>query len=375
MSSARPEAFVTAIGMTTAIGYDSRTSCASFRAGIKRLAELDYTEFFDDEENSNVQLIGCVADQHSIEAEEIGKMVVLASRGMRDVLTDSINSNRGDDPIGIHLVLPDYSLRSITDNDSEESEPEEETADERAARFVEACDKHLRNRLLAALGLEVNIKSWSVTFGGQVEFVSAMQAAIETLESGSVARSIVGGIDSLIEPASLEWAAHHHRLRTEDNANGFIPGEAAAFIQLEKHAVGGSRSQVGLNLATASRTDIGEPIPGSRLALSMRGAMDSGGDAPVGLVIGGLNGEFASANCWGHALTKLISDYPELSDAPIWHPAEAFGETGCASLGLSIGVAVNAFERNYSGCDVALAWTRTSNGDAGSVLLTANSGA
>ncbi len=80
------------------------------------------------------------------------------------------------------------------------------------------------------------------------------------------------------------------------------------------------------------------------------------GPSSVGMVIGDQNGEVNRAMDWGFALARLGQSFPDLGELPVWNPAEAFGETGCASTGLAIGVATQAFQRGYAGCDTALVY-------------------
>jgi 3-oxoacyl-[acyl-carrier-protein] synthase-1 len=66
--------------------------------------------------------------------------------------------------------------------------------------------------------------------------VRVFERAFERLASGQDEALLVGGIDSYFDPDVLEWLDREFRLHGPDAENGFIPGEAAAFVLLTTRA-------------------------------------------------------------------------------------------------------------------------------------------
>ena len=347
--------------MTTAVGRDAATTCASFRAGIKRASQLSYFELDGEGDEEPVSLLGFVAETAALEAEGLGKVVALGATALRDLLSQQRSPTGSAEPVGMYLVLPDLAGRLVKDG----SEPD---AVRSADTFVSSCNAHLRRRLITACGLDLNVGVWDCTFGAQTEYFAALRKAADALAEGKISRCIVGGIDSFIDPDSLTWALSSGRLLTDTNTNGFYPGEAAVFVQLEKGPVAQNAPVASIVLPMQEVHDSGGSV-GVNLASAIRAALVAGERETVGLIIGGLNGEFNRSNHWGHAVTRLAGEYPGVVGAPVWSPVEAFGETGCATVGLGIGLGIKAFERGYANTNEILLWALADSGRAGAMLL------
>jgi 3-oxoacyl-[acyl-carrier-protein] synthase-1 len=332
---------------------------------------------------------GHIAGLRAVEAEGIGKMIGLGVGALKD-LCESTKRNRHDTKLntGFYMVLPNYSLRQetfcdvekaiATDKSDYSSDSEEEDGEDslKSLRFADQCNRYLVDRLIRAIGIELNVKIQKNIYGDQCDFLIAIREAIDDLESGKVDRCIVGGVDSFLEPFSLEWAIKKNRLKGEDTPCGFLPGEAAVFIELQRSNSRGKIAEPVEAILTEPAFDqepanaqAGEISLGVGLASVIKKVLSYNHEAMIGLVIGNLNGEVGRAQDWGYAVNRLIGQFPFLNEVRTWYPAESFGETGCASVGLAIGVGIQSFKRGYAKTNDILIWCSSETRNRGAVLL------
>jgi len=354
--------------MNTAVGPDARTSAAAFRAGISRATELDYFVALDDEDTDVGPLAGHVAMRNAIHSEGLGKMVGLGAGTLRSALASS-NWRVSSDRTGFYLAVPDYSLRetALPESQNEDGAP-------RGIRLAGETREHLLERLLRTAGAEVKPAVSAVFLGDNCAFVRALDAAMTDLSAGKVDRSFVGGIDSFLDVPSLAWGMLHRRIKCDSNPVGFAPGEAAVFLELTspEAAAAGARGYVcrpGFGKESGQRPDSEAALPaGVGLTLAIRDAIRQA-QRECGVAITDLNGEVDRASDWGSALVRLGEEFPGLRQIPVWTPVAAFGETGCASAGLSIGVAVEALDRAYAHTDSILIVSSSATNDRGAVIV------
>ncbi len=167
------------------------------------------------------------------------------------------------------------------------------------------------------------------------------------LSTGQLDRCLVGGIDSCIEPLPLVAAAAKGVLKTSINPVGFVAGEAAAFILLERAAdIHGQATPplgflTGASFVSPASDRLSEnPPDGIALAQALVQALPaSRPSTPLAFIMSDLNGDDYRARDWGSALIRLRGKH-NLADVPTFIPAVAFGEIGAASVpvGLCVGI-------------------------------------
>ena len=167
------------------------------------------------------------------------------------------------------------------------------------------------------------------------------------------------------------------RLKTDGNPKGFIPGEASAFLVVERrsttqHRGAGCYALVDSVANTQEAHGYYErevPCTGEGLTRAIRAALDAcARPSDVSLVLCDLNGERHRANEWGLAMSRCFPD----DDVPrgLWHPADSIGDTGAASSVLNLVFGTLAVARaNASGS--ALAWGSSDDGERGAAILSA----
>ena len=142
--------------------------------------------------------------------------------------------------------------------------------------------QHLSNNAHAIAAQELHARGEGATYGGANAGAQALGAAIRALASGAVDVALVVGYDSLIEPETLVELAARNACAIgaaspaspyDCGAAGFVPGEAAAAIVLQRPAEGNRFATVqALEAADGER---GEALPAT-LARLVRGLAQAG---------------------------------------------------------------------------------------------------
>jgi 3-oxoacyl-[acyl-carrier-protein] synthase-1 len=180
--------------------------------------------------------------------------------------------------------------------------------------------------------------------------------AVETLRSRSLERCIVGGIDSWVGEETLTQAHEMGLLRTPNRAVGRFPGEAAAFVLLERLDAArarGARVEALLgpvaSTVEAGHRFSGRTLTGAALFQAIASCFPGGARQAdeVELSIVNLNGDEPRAREYGHTLLRLQE--AGLSTSPRrWYVPEHFGEIGAATGASAICLGVRGFMRRYA---------------------------
>jgi 3-oxoacyl-[acyl-carrier-protein] synthase II len=138
--------------------------------------------------------------------------------------------------------------------------------------------KHLSNNAHALLAADLSARGDGATYGGATAGAQALSAAIRALEAGSIDVALVFAYDSLLEPETLVDLAARGATTTGELANlaapydiharGFVPGEAAAALVLQRPGTGGALA----SLAAANGADghTSEPATETLAAVASR---------------------------------------------------------------------------------------------------------
>lgn len=350
---------ITGLGMVSPVGLCVASSCAAFRAGVPGIAEVR-GRLFDNESDDPVPALGGrvplewfeggpVEDEypgheafglplppasHLYIEDGAARVTELAGIAAEEAWHDARLDRGANGPLGLYL--------GIAEGDD-------------AAGMAE----HLADRLRARFELQRADRL------GRAAGLAALHRAARHVREGRVAAALVGGVDSLVRPEALTRLADAGHLRTDDNPQGVLPGEAAAFVVLEREPQPGVEVAgwlLGSEVADEPTVGTGDANEGVGLTRAIRGARAAAGGRPEHFprVVCDLNGDRYRALEWMYALVRALQGLEPAPGGPAnsdrWHPADCTGDTGAASGIVNVVWGLTAMRRGYAHTAESLVW-------------------
>lgn len=328
---------VVSAGARTAVGRSLPASAAAVRAGIGHFTPHP---FLSDRRGRRVT----VARAPWLSADLVGtaRFVRLATTAAREALEGLPTTHA---PMPVFVGLPEARA----------GRPENLDAD--IAHALRA-ERELGDRI----GDVVSIPR------GHASALVALEQACFTIERGDAEVCLVGGVDSWLEPSTVDHLLAAGRLRGPSRPWGFVPGEAAAFcvVASSRWAAEHGISSRLLVIAAASAT---EPAPmGSTRVCTGKGlgevfdktlgpVRDSGDRA--NRLVGDLNGEPYRVDELGFAVSRSAESIDRLD---IVTPAGCWGDVGAASGALFAGLVLAEALRTGASGKTTLAWSGSESG-------------
>ncbi|MCY1080755.1 beta-ketoacyl synthase N-terminal-like domain-containing protein [Archangium lansingense] len=343
---------VTGIGMVTSVGFGAYPACAAIRAGIVRMNELDKSQRIADRPSWKPPLIGSPLKGLTDGYFGMGRWTRMTVDGLRDLMVNARLGGQEFEQLGIYLGLPSGGGIS------------QERRQQLAARIAQ---------WLQLPGLQSRIRIYSE---GHASALKALQDALTQLQQGRFTQAVIGGVDSLVERERLTQLWTEGRLKTDENAVGLIPGEAAAFFLVESPVQARRRKAevlAWLEAPSVAHEPVspasGQPCNGLGLgraiSTTLVGLTDRG--AHTGLILSDLNGELYRAEEFSKMVPRALQHLQQ--PWRLWHPADCIGDTGAASSAISVCVGARALARGYAGTDNVLVCASSDEGLRGSVYL------
>ena len=292
-------------GLVTSVGLTAPASCAAFRAKLSNPTE---TRFIDS--------AGKWVMAHQVELEKpwrglakLAKMAALAiDEALHEVPTDQWHT--------VPLLL------CVAETD-------------RPGR-TERLDIALLPMIEAELGVRFAEQS-AVVAHGRVSVAVALAGARKLLSEGPARRVLVAAADSYLNWETLRQLEEEDQLLTSENSDGFIPGEGAGALLVEKaHDLAGPLTCIGIGFGIEAAHAASErPLRADGLCKAVTQAL---GDAACEMRdlhfrIADISGQQYYFKESSLLLSRLVRHRPERFD--LWHPAECAGEQG-AVAGVSI---------------------------------------
>jgi malonyl-ACP decarboxylase len=197
--------------------------------------------------------------------------------------------------------------------------------------------KHLSNNAHALLAADVSARGDGATYGGATAGAQALAAAIRALEAGSIDGAIVFAYDSLLEPETLVDLAARGAATAADlasltspydaHARGFVPGEAAAALVLQRP--GGGRALARITAADGADGRTSDAAPETLAAvvsrLARRDAVIDGAGRAVPALDAGERATLAALLGEGARLTAVQAAFGQMGAATALVQAIALG--------------------------------------------------
>ena len=331
---------IIASGMVTGVGLTAPSSCAAIRCGINNFQE---TRFVD---NSGEWITGSSVplDSPWRGRKKLVKMVAPA-------IEECMNTLKNEDFKKIPLLLC--------------------VAEKNRPGRLDGLDECLLDEVQEELKICFHEKSATISHG-QVGGVKAIEMAMDILYQSQLAYCIVAGTDSFLVAGTLAAFEKKDRLLTENNSDGFIPGEAGAAILLCKTIQNPSKQLeikgIGFGYEAAF-VDSGEPLRADGLVQAFKGAFSTSllSMKDINYRIFDANGEQYKFKEGDLAVTRTLRDHKGTID--IWHPVDCVGEIGAAIVPCILSIADTAARKGYSYGDNVLCHFGNDNGDRAVMIL------
>lgn len=336
--------YLSSPGMVCSVGLTAEAACAAMRAGISGFDELPYRD------NRGEPIIGATVpglDPNLSRSNRLLELTVLA-------LSDTLGKLP---PIPLEQVPLIVCL-------AEPGRP--------------GCDADMAGRIVGAIEQKLDIcfhpvHSGAVTKGHTSGF-HALRIARQLMRDRDVPACLICGVDSYINARSLQWLDRHWRLKTEENSDGVMPGEAAAAIVLLRQPDQQDSASVevaGMGFASEAAVILSdEPLRGVGLTDAVGQALT---EAAVGMHEVGFRTSDVSGESYGFREVTLAEArhmrVRREEMLPLWHGAENMGDVG-AVTGLCQMIIVNAaFKAGYAPGNIALSHGSAVSGDRAAAVF------
>lgn len=367
---------ITGLGVQSSLGGVTM-ACAASRAGITRLRELeDFPVLADDgsQENARGHPVLSVTGFRGN-----ARLLSLGWAALEDLLRQQPGIRKlQPDRTGLLLCLPSLKSRQVPERTRTLHLQHFEDESLIIPPSSSPGGRDLCARLTQLGRLSVPEANWADTCSGHAGLALMISFALESLRTYRLSQCLIGALDSLVEPAALEWLHGIRRLKLPDKPDGIIPGEAGVFILLERIDEAQRRGVDALATVTQATVayephhlQSGRPSTAKAQAQAFSQVLEMP-HAPLPAEVWLLsdhNGETYRAHEWGCLLMRLGSQFPSVRVNATWLPAISFGDTGAASMALSACMAVRAFTRGYHPAPTALLSSSSDTGLRGAVRI------
>ncbi len=349
---------ITGLGLACSVGHDHITACASMRAGLRRPIKMDHyyaeaKDGYDDPDD------GLVTGHLVLEGdcdETMERMARLLAMAIED-LSHNIGIEEPWKDTLFCLALPG---------------PERLPLDNLAMY-------HLIPEQIRAEIPVTRCRFYPQGHSGMILAINDMAAA---MDQGSVHRAVIAGTDSLVNMDDLVRFEQQNRLKTFLNPDGLTPGEAASALLLEtRSSAERGNATIRAHVAAVSKAMddrhvlSGKPPHGTGLSTVIQAILSQAGpeELAVDAVIIDLNGEPFRFEEW--ALTGVRLGRRITGEKNLTCPALFIGDTGSASPGAAIAVAVRGMERGCLAFETdepagkALIVSGSDTGERGALLI------
>ncbi|MER8433105.1 beta-ketoacyl synthase N-terminal-like domain-containing protein [Mesorhizobium caraganae] len=229
-------------------------------------------------------------------------------------------------------------------------------------------------QLRARLSQDIALAGGGSNAGGHAGGMLAIHHAFKMLKENKAKFCLAGGVDTYLEPETLEWLDEQEQLHSDENTYGFCPGEGAGFCLMTKLQT--ARDFVLKPLLEVVCTAIASEqnriktqtvCLGDGLSKAFQQLFDDAPIDPVDRIICDMNGERYRGNEYGFAVLRNPGRFKDAADFET--PADCWGDVGAASGPLFVSLVAEAEARGYSKGPLSLIWASSENGARAAALL------
>jgi 3-oxoacyl-[acyl-carrier-protein] synthase-1 len=339
--------FITGTSMVCPVGLYAASACAAKRAGLSGLESLPYRD------NRSEPIVGAMVPGLEVALPRASRLLELLTQGLVDLLRGSHDVPWIQVPLLLCLA-----------------EPERPGGGDGNAVLAQS----IMDRMYDEFGVQFHPASSRAFPAGHVAGFRALHEARRLIQTGQVPACVVCGVDSMLNAATLHWLNQHDRLKTPDNRDGVIPGEAAAAVLLQARpgaGIGTGTEVIGLGFGKEGAPILSdEPLLGHGLTTAARAAL---AEAKIGLHEIDLRLSDATGELYGFKELPLMEGrlmrVVRKQAQPVWHWAEAIGDTGAAAGIAQLVLADHAFRHGYAPGPRALGLSSAVAGGRAAVVL------
>lgn len=349
LASARQSICIVGTGARTAVGLSAPATAAAARAGI---AAMGNHPFMIDK--MGAPMVVCADPTLPVELETMERFLELALTPAREAMMVLLEKSKAPPRVSVLLALP-------------EERP--------------GTPKYFQNKFAerfgSALAKEVNIQQLTCHSLGHAGGLFCLEQALSLIQSGKSQFCLVGGIDSYLEPETLEWLDDLEQLHSETTIWGFCPGEGAGFCLLTSAEVAASLGlPITIELLSAASAKEANPIKTETVCIGQglseafkKSLAHLPRDNQVHHTICDMNGEPYRGNEYGFAVLRSPGKFAD--DADFMTPADCWGDVGAASGPLFAVLATFAAKKGYAPGPNTFLWVSSEGGLRGAALLRA----
>jgi len=338
---------IVSTGLVCPVGLNAEASCAAMRAGISAFEELPYSD------NDGKPIMGAVVPGLTMDSRHFEKrLIAMLVAAVAECLAKVPEISCENIPVLVGLA--------------ETGRP----------GFPARLFESIINGVQDMLEIKFHPEFSQVISSGHTSGFEALGIARELMKDSKIPACLVCGVDSYIRASSLLWLDQHWRLKTEENSDGVIPGEAAAAVLVcanRNTDFEMSARLIGLGFGTEPATVMTEePLLGLGLTEASRVALSEAGIQmhEIAFRISDITGE-----SYGFKEQELVVErvlrFHRDEGYPIWHASENIGDIGSASGVVQVILSCHAFKKDYiPGLgEVAMCFTSANSGRRGVALI------
>lgn len=319
--------YIAGRGAVTPAGLSALQTLPAIRANLSAL------DGWTDDEGESIT-VARIPSSAKIRRTEGAWLVNLAARAAREALgTD----DPGAAAATALLITPPEAFRSHP-------------------AFEDIPARNFLAAVIGATGLKFHPASRAVD-GGAAACIGLIERAQTVMEEEGAAQVLLGGVDSLVNDTDIARLGQAGRLKGPDNAQGLVPGEAAAFVRLTREPGHGPVVAVIHGIGTARETDsaLSDRYSQGRAMLgALRAATTGTGAAEpdIAFVISNGNGERYDG--WEALIARSRFYRTRREQLVVAYPAMTVGDIGAAGGALALMLAADSFVHDYAPGPVAM---------------------